>query len=519
MYNSSLNFLSKHKYFIALILIFLISRYYLLFEGIIPFSFDHGKDSISTLRMILTGTPSLIGPWTSIPGLFFGPGWYYLIAPGLILFGFNPLGAVFMMVVVHLFSLYLAYKYIDLWTALIMGMASFWVIVSTSAWNPYPMILTSLIVAIILLNSIKKGNISPKQSIILGLASGFGFHFSTAYAIFYLPGIFLTFLIKKIKISKFAIFLIIFGVFLTFLPQIVFELRNDFPQTKGVIGYFQAPGGSYYSWEKFVDVVKTTYGEIKLSISPEIRLIDSEINNLVSLGAMLLVLASGLYKKIWKETDFKNRFLIFAIFTLLPIVGYFFLHFNVWYVYGILPFAVITWASIVKNSAKPIKIIYLLLLIVTISATTINFQYFNKEELINSKNFLTVKLKTIETIRHIAQDKPFASYHYVGDLYDFSYQYLYFSQAINGEKLPNEFSYQPNVTEYVPYKMELLNYIQANHSESWPQDEDIKLIFYIVEQAGTEEFRNDWWGRQEYSRIKDSINISNEITLFIAEPI
>ena len=81
------------------------TRLPLIISGIIPFSFDHGRDSLAVLHFIKTLNPVFLGPWTSIPGLFFGPGWYYLLAPAYFLVQGNPVAGAWIMFFVGLLEL------------------------------------------------------------------------------------------------------------------------------------------------------------------------------------------------------------------------------------------------------------------------------------------------------------------------------------------------------------------------------------------------------------------------------
>ena len=115
-----------------------------------PFAFDHGKDSLATLHMISTWSPKLIGPWTSIPGVFFGPGWYYLIAPGLVLTQGHPIGPVIIMTILVLLQVWLLFRWFG-WAESLIGAVGFiWVSISKSAWNPFPMTAVALLFFIII---------------------------------------------------------------------------------------------------------------------------------------------------------------------------------------------------------------------------------------------------------------------------------------------------------------------------------------------------------------------------------
>src|SRR3990167_7409231 len=154
------------------------TRLPLILSGIIPFSFDHGRDSLAVLHLIKTLNPVFLGPWTSIPGLFFGPGWYYLLAPAYWLTQGSPLAGPLTMFSLSLIGIILAYKYLGVYEAIILATAPLWLQLATGAANPFPMTLVGLLLVI----ALKKG----WNSLWLGLILGLGFHFSSALAILWL---------------------------------------------------------------------------------------------------------------------------------------------------------------------------------------------------------------------------------------------------------------------------------------------------------------------------------------------
>ena len=137
---------------VFLLLFALATRLPHLFDYNIPFSFDHGRDSLAILDLIKTGTLKFIGPWTSIQGLFFGPGWYYLLAPLYWLLNGNPLAGPLTMQIVSLITIALAYKYFGIYEAIIFASAPIFTIISVSAANPFPMVLIGLLILICLKN-------------------------------------------------------------------------------------------------------------------------------------------------------------------------------------------------------------------------------------------------------------------------------------------------------------------------------------------------------------------------------
>src|SRR3989344_2214997 len=105
-----------------------------------PFMYDHARDSIEVMHMIRTHSPRLIGPRASIDGLYFGPGWYYLIAIPYAISA-HPIAPVILMIGLVLLQIILWYRYFGLPEAVIASTAITWIWISTSAWNPFPMTL------------------------------------------------------------------------------------------------------------------------------------------------------------------------------------------------------------------------------------------------------------------------------------------------------------------------------------------------------------------------------------------
>lgn len=407
----------------------------------IPFSFDHGRDSIAVLDLIKTGTLKFIGPWTSIQGLFFGPGWYYLLAPLYWLLNGNPLAGPLTMQIINLITIGLAYKYFGVYEAIIFASAPIFTIISVSAANPFPMVLIGLLLII----SLEKKWPSAWTGLILGL----GFHFSSALAILWL--LIIPFFVKPKRWLKFSL-----GLFVTFIPQILFELKNNFLEVRSVFNYFASGESQQVTPGKIKIVTSSIMHELGLAVLP-----DTMWLKYLGLG----LLAAGLAIAI------KRRKLIFVwpeiiLFLLIPTIGFWFLHYNVWYVYGLLPVAVAAVGRILRSVPKIITYSYLGLLI--IGAIKIPVRQ-------TGAAFLPIKLEALNYIYTQAQDKPFSSYQYLPNIYDYAYQYLYIWEGFKGKPLPVEFSYKPGEISYVSEKRSLLSKLETKEIKP-------DLIFLIIEK-------------------------------------
>ncbi|KUK84198.1 MAG: hypothetical protein XD98_0112 [Microgenomates bacterium 39_6] len=512
--------IKEHYILLAIIFFVFFSRLLLIYEGIIPFSFDHGKDSLAILHMAVTKTPSLIGPWTSIPGLFFGPGWYYLLLPFYLIGGSNPVVAVWAVIILLLVQVYLMYRYVSKWGALILATAPYWFTISTSAWNPFPMSLISLLLIIILKKLRQNSSNSVKLFFWLGFVVSLGFHFSSAFAFFYPFIILFILVVWKIKFWSIKLILVtILGFVLPFLPQIAFDFRHNLVQTDAVINYFLSPPETTTpaSIAKLISVFTNTWGEVLLAFLPEIRGLPSVITAYVQLllGGATAIFA--IKSRVWRDEKVREALLILIGFVGIPLIGFQFLHFNIWYLVGMMPAVVYFVAEIIKQLPKWLRISWASLLIVGAISYVINFHAVDKFIHAQNRAFLPIKIEAINAIREAAEGKPFSSYHYVSDIYDFSYQYLYLTDAIKGKRLPVEFAYEPNVAPYITQKSDLLQMI-IDQNPNVASDEEPELIFYIVEEPQNSEFLEQWWDKQRYSEIIDEIELSKSVRLFVALP-
>lgn len=504
--------------FVVLILLLtyaLLVRVAFWYDGTIPFQFDHGKDMIAVLYMLKTYTPALIGPWTSIPGLFFGPGWYYLLAPSVILGGYSPLAPVAMMTLLVLLQIYIAYLYFGKEEAIIMAAAPFWLSISTSAWNPFPMTVVTQAVILCLMYAKKQKILSPKLAVILGISASAGFHFSAAFAIFY-PVVALVLLITwKVQLSWKSIIAGLFGFILPFLPQLMFEVRHDFVQTQAVISYFQEGESHAISTEKITDVLYTFYGEARSGFLGQYNGLPKTAVDTYNFAVLGLLVIAGIAAYRKKDPQVRQRTTLLLTFVGISLTGFFFLHFNVWYLYPLIPVVVLWVGSVLRTLPRWIAMSILLLLLFNPIFSLRYMQQENRAELRDNYAFLPVKQEALSLIREKAAGRPFASYHFLPDVYDFPYQYLYFMQAEQGQPLPVEFSYRPNTDAYITQKPALLELYDQ-------QQGDPEVIFFIIEKGAEENAGNavfeSWWGDQQYGEVVEEISISPQLTLRVATP-
>ncbi len=242
----------------------------------------------------------------------------------------------------------LVYVYLGKIEALIMATAPVWTIISTSAWNPYPMPWLMVLILISLKHlKPEKASVVPLMALI-GLCVGLSFHFSSAFAVFYLFTIPLILAyrwrVHRQSLSLQSALAGISAFMIPFIPQALFEIKHNFMEVKAIISYLQQPPANQAP-RPLVNIVQTYLGEVRLAVLPEFEA--SQTVNLLLFFSCLSLLATGVYFLV--KNHQKLAFLPETlILTVIPLVGFSKLHFNVWYVSALLPLAVVLVGQIVR---------------------------------------------------------------------------------------------------------------------------------------------------------------------------
>lgn len=208
------------------------------------FLIDQGRDMMKVKEIIYDHHPTLIGPYTSLGGVFQGPFYYYLISIPAFIFKGDPLGPLVLMLLISVSAMFIAFfwtnKFFGYKTALItfilFAVSPEAIAASTYTWNPHPMwfLITAFAFMLYEIAGGKK-----KYHLFLWAMVGLMFHFEMALGVFFLAAtlIYMFVFQRKKAINKYFLAgLVIFGLFL--LPQIMFDLRHDFLMSKSIIPLF-----------------------------------------------------------------------------------------------------------------------------------------------------------------------------------------------------------------------------------------------------------------------------------------
>lgn len=246
--------MDKTKLTLILILIVAaILRVPLVAQGFFSFAIDQGSDLLAVKKIVIDHNLTLIGPQTGLPGVFYGPWWYYFLSPIFFFAGGNPktvtlvFGLIGIAVVIAIYLLIkklTSNSQVALFAAATVSISQIFITSSSQVWSP------SLIPPLMLLYMFSVFKIIHGSSklwfLILGAATGFIIDSETAFGTMLFLATPLA-LISSQKISKdFWLFirrktLFILGLFIVFLPRIIFDIRNDFLITKSILSWLSSP--------------------------------------------------------------------------------------------------------------------------------------------------------------------------------------------------------------------------------------------------------------------------------------
>ncbi len=237
---------NKQQYwpFVIYFLINIFLRFW-NFQHTLYFIYDQGRDAW-VLDRIAQGHPVLVGPTSGLSGFFLGPLWYYMGLPGYFLSRGNPYGICLWYMAISCAAIplfwYLSHRLFQkkFWAMLcayflsiIPGALS----ASLMIWNPLlsvPLILGSL------LSLWKSRQENSRKWLALGFfCLALTLQSEFAYAIFLIVPLFLLipWIRQKFDWRDYAAVIVASG--LTFLPQLLFELRNKFIMTTSLLKGFQ----------------------------------------------------------------------------------------------------------------------------------------------------------------------------------------------------------------------------------------------------------------------------------------
>lgn len=404
------------------------------------FLLDQGRDMMAVKSILYDGHLTLIGPSTSLRGVFQGPLWYYLLAFSTGIFGGDPWGGIVLMVVISILVLIVVYFWVKKLFGEKTGIVTLFLFAvspeasaaATYAWNPHPMWLLMVLYIFSFYSTIYK---SKKFNIILWPVIGLMFHFQTALAVFILLATITYFLIFEKKLFLNKSLLIGIGLFLlTFLPQLIFDIRHDFLMSKSALSLIGgSERGLFVDGEKsgYPRLIKghfdSLYGNFRSSF-----INDGFAKYIPNLFIVTILLSILLLKKPNFFSKKESEFVLF-IFKLLLIIFLltFFYPFPLryWFLTGFQSFyLIILGLLLTKFLTDRLGKVFMFLLFILLtfySFQKINLLYFNPPNDGGAEK-IKGKLSAIDYIYKDSEDEFFGLLIFTPAVYTDAYDYLIF---------------------------------------------------------------------------------------------
>ncbi len=475
-----------------IVILFLALRLPQIWRDEFPFVFDFGRDLIWVRNMVELRRPTLIGPWGSLAGVYFGPLWYYLLAIPYIIFSGDPRGPVYLTLTSNLAVLLLGFlwlKKIDLKLglifALLVAISLHNINISTFAFHANMLPLTQLLWLYGLYRQDVRG------LYLASLMTSFNFHFEPATGIFTTLTLILFILLYFKRFSFKSLFITALIFALPFLPNVVFDLRHDFLQTRAVIAYFQ---GQNRSLEGVLPFPERIFERLRKFT----ELFSSSVIPLSTLiaGFTLIMLLILLYK--FKKSQL---FYICSFSLLIPLLGFMWLfppELKGWYLYGFSVNYFILASLLLRRF--PVLILLPAVLFVLRFSTPASF---------TSAATIKNQKAALDTVYTQAAGQPFKLYVYTPPIYDYQYQYLvwWYGRKIYGY-LPTEYSYLPGETSYHPQKDKFTTPVRPGESQK---------IFLLIEPEAATDRLTGWLGHFANYPLISETTLPGSLTLQIRQ--
>ena len=369
----------------GIVLIFLAAlprRLIFPLNGLFAFNYDQGRDFLAVSKIIWEKDFVLIGQTTGLPGIFYGPWWYYFLASIVFISGGDPQKVAIYFAILAILSivgLYLLLRTItkntvlSLFLSTVAAISNLWMFGSSNIWNP-GLTPVFFMISIYSLYRISK-RAEPLCFFIYGVSLFLAMDTTASFgALLFIFFIAAPFIFKKVLFKKQYIFAIL-GAFIVLLPRILFELRNNFLMTRSLIDYLTNPkiyGGKSSIFERFLSRLDQMFRIFSEAFTDENKIL--AILVIVSILSVPLII---LKKNKRLFTTIRGDFILIYLSLLLISTIVFFTVFpdTVWDYYLVaLPTIIILIVAQVLSYGYRIKILKLPIILTLLVLIFLNFR-------------------------------------------------------------------------------------------------------------------------------------------------
>ncbi len=480
------SFFSKHYVAILIVFVLLISTAIKFIEvkGYnFPFTMDQGRDMTDIRQMVVTHTPRLVGPTTSINGVLLGPFWYYFNLPPFLLFGGNPAAIVYWQIFWFQISCLLLFfvlrkksQSLAFFTSALLLISPFGFNTARYFWNANSMpIFTILFFVTLLWSNNSKWKYSP---LLVGLMAGLSMQIEAAFGIIFFPFLIIYYLFSSKKLRN--IFLTAIGFFLTLIPQALFELRHGFIMTKIFIDEFTGKGSMLGEKTTFLERLTQRWQHL-VDITRHTSHLDANVVFIFTAIAFIVFIYLLVAKKI-RETN-KEFTLVTLIFIFTAAIFYLLFPemLKSWYTLGFSVPIIFVDAILLeylfrsKNIIlKIFSILFVIYSIVSCIRSQEDYIYHMNSLSQNDPSNLQNEIADLNWVYQEANGQGFNLYSYIPSVYDYPNQHVFWWYGTK------QYGYQPADISYLPNQPEYIK----DEAKAWTKQKpvsDNQLTFLIIE--------------------------------------
>jgi len=409
-----------------------------IFTNSFAFTYDVGRDMINVSQIVLFHKIPLIGATTGLPGLFYGPWWYYILTVPFFLSKGNPQGVAFFIALSGIISIIVGYilgkkiagKFLGVIFAAYISFSPTIISTASQIWNPNLIPFFSMVIFFILLHLYKETHNYQKQTMymfFLGIFLGIIVDMEVVAGLLFTlgTGIALFVTMRSLLLSK-RIFFLFLGLLLIEIPRIFFELRHSFLMTKTIISFFESI------------FVKHPQSSLSLQFPQKIvalqNLWDATVaNHIPFLGEALLLFICIVLFIYYTRSNLTEKYFLKTLLTILAVTvcGILFFSHDIWdhYLVAIPVVSVFLLSLSINIMGRNTKYHYSSLLSLAIFFILLNpiqlLLDFKKPLWEGDASVYRNQLSVIDYVYTQAHGQQFKYVVYTPPVYAYSYQYLF----------------------------------------------------------------------------------------------
>jgi 4-amino-4-deoxy-L-arabinose transferase-like glycosyltransferase len=454
-----------------LILIGVFLRLQGVFTNSFAFTYDVGRDMLALSNIVHIHKIPLIGATTGLPGIFYGPWWYYMLTPFFVIFSGDPQGIALTMsligIIVIILSFYFGKKiggnFLGLTLASLVSVSGVMISLSSQIWNPN-IAPFFVVLALLVLSKIFENNKKSKSFLyfFLGICLTLSIDIEIVYGLLLSIGIILSVLLIQKKFNLRSVVFFVLGGLIIIAPRIVFELRHQFLMTKALVAFLTSSSSSssiLALFHNFIDRVNILFNQFASTLANDNKLLAGLEVIFIAFSIVLF------YRK--SEKIIKNFIKIPLVVILIFLIGITFFSHDIWphYLVGLPVFYLLLFAISIYLLAKNFSAKLAVLIVLMVFLFNLNpysqIQNLSKPLWEGDSAVYRNQVAVIDYIYKQAAGKSFKYVVYTPPVYDYTYQYLFDWYG------PKAYHYSPQVQANLAYFILEPDYQDPSRLRNW----------------------------------------------------